>query len=800
MSEPITSFSFRLKRSFVRVVAWGVLCFERLWPLAQPFLLVAAVFMAFAWFGLFAALGRIPHFIIVAIFFALAVFSLIPLKCFCFPRRRDINRRIEKASGLSFSALEIQEDRLPPEGDDPVAQKIWHEHQVRMAQELGHLRTGLPAPDMPRHDPYALRFIVWLLLAVSAFVGFSTSGGQLRDAFDFSAPVDSSLMRVDAWVTPPVYTHEAPIYLNNRDSADEVVVTVPQGSIATLHIANGNGVKVKAVQVDGGSKTLAAEKQDNSDSTYTLQLDKDVALVFSVRGKRKIWNFTVTPDMPPHIALVDEPGRILNGSIELKYKIDDDYGAVKGWAEITAPKKNHGHALYDAPEIILQLPTGGKGEARTVQELASHPWAGSEVTLTLFAEDGAGHVTHSEARTITLPQKIFGNPLARAVAEQRRIFVQNVFQRDRVLDMLSALLVRPDDTIQNATHVIALRSVWTRLSYAVNDDMFRNVADYMWQVAAGVEGSGIDQARMRLKQAQAALRDALRNGASPEEIERLMKKLRSVMDDYMAALAQAGDESEIEKALSQKAEVLGEDELAQKLKQLEDLAKTGDRAAAEQLLSELEQMMDNLQIKPGGSGMAGGKGQDGMRKTLDELSDLMRRQQDMLDKTYRLQKEMERSDEVPDQYHDQMDELQQEQQELQSQLHELQEDLKAQGIKPDGSLKDAERKMGEAGKGLRDGNGDKAMRDQTEALDSLRNGAQKLMQAIQEAMKQGEGKEQSKDPLGRTIGEPGKTGALPNETDIQRARRILDEIRKKLGEALTPEFDKQYLERLLKFD
>jgi hypothetical protein len=41
---------------------------------------------------------------------------------------------------------------------------------------------------------------------------------------------------------------------------------------------------------------------------------------------------------------------------------------------------------------------------------------------------------------------------------------------------------------------------------------------------------------------------------------------------------------------------------------------------------------------------------------------------------------------------------------------------------------------------------------------------------------------------------------IPGEIDIQRAREILDEIRRKLGNALTPQMEKEYLQRLLQFD
>ncbi|MCB8828329.1 DUF4175 domain-containing protein [Escherichia coli] len=41
---------------------------------------------------------------------------------------------------------------------------------------------------------------------------------------------------------------------------------------------------------------------------------------------------------------------------------------------------------------------------------------------------------------------------------------------------------------------------------------------------------------------------------------------------------------------------------------------------------------------------------------------------------------------------------------------------------------------------------------------------------------------------------------LPGQADIQRARQILDAIRERLGNALSPQMEKDYLERLLKFN
>ena len=94
-----------------------------------------------------------------------------------------------------------------------------------------------------------------------------------------------------------------------------------------------------------------------------------------------------------------------------------------------------------------------------------------------------------------------------------------------------------------------------------------------------------------------------------------------------------------------------------------------------------------------------------------------------------------------------------------------------------------------------------------------RKGAQGLAQSMQQQMGQGPGPgqpgrngparaQQETDPLGRPL--RGRdygddvTVKVPGEIDVQRARRILEELRKRLGEATRPQIELDYIERLLK--
>jgi hypothetical protein len=121
--------------------------------------------------------------------------------------------------------------------------------------------------------------------------------------------------------------------------------------------------------------------------------------------------------------------------------------------------------------------------------------------------------------------------------------------------------------------------------------------------------------------------------------------------------------------------------------------------------------------------------------------------------------------------------------------------------------------MGRAEGQLGEGDGDSAVGSQGRALEALRRGAQGMAQAMQQGQGQGPGPGQpgrfgrqragqETDPLGRPLrgrdyGDD-STVKVPGEIDVQRARRILEELRRRFGETFRPQLELDYIERLLK--
>ncbi len=555
------------------------------------------------------------------------------------------------------------------------------------------------------------------------------------------------------------------------------------------------------------------------------------------------WAFAVIPDKPPQIRFVGEPKRAANGAFELSYQIDDDYGAASAKAvfALADPQSPNAHPLYGPPEMPLSLPRrGGKANAaKTTKDLTEHVWAGESIKLTLVATDDAGHVATSETKTLVLPERPFSNPLARAVIEQRRMLALDANAKSRVLDLMDAITLRPEDTFDNMTHYLAIMSARSRLKMAESDDQLRGEVSYLWEIALGIEDGNLSAAEKRLRQAQQALQDAIKNGASDAEIDKAMKELREAMNQFLQEFAQRAQQNPNAPQMQQNGQELRQSDLDRMMDQIENLAKSGDRDKAQELLSQLQDMMNNLQA---GRQQPGGQQDSEMRQQMDKLGEIMRRQQEMMNDTFRMdqmQRGQNRDEQfgqdseqgpmgeqgqpspgddrdplgrpkpmTPQEFADALKQLQEGQGQLQSDLEQLKKGLEGMGLEPSEGFGEAGKSMGNAEQALGEGEGDQAVGHQGRALEALRKGAKDMMKQLQ-AMQgdqggSGEGGRQQdadRDPLGRpraTQGPDfGNSVKVPDEIDVQRARQILEAIRKRLGNALSPDIERSYLERLL---
>ena len=155
----------------------------------------------------------------------------------------------------------------------------------------------------------------------------------------------------------------------------------------------------------------------------------------------------------------------------------------------------------------------------------------------------------------------------------------------------------------------------------------------LWDMAVTLEDGNMSDAEQALRAAQEALRQALERGASEEEIKKLMDQLRAAVDRFMQALAEQMRAIRISaRPLDPNARQLTPQDLKSMLDKMEQAAREGSRDAARKMLDELAQMLNNLQMaRPG---QQGDDDDDEMNQALDQLGDMIRRQQQLRDRTF----------------------------------------------------------------------------------------------------------------------------------------------------------------------
>jgi uncharacterized protein (TIGR02302 family) len=441
-----------------------------------------------------------------------------------------------------------------------------------------------------------------------------------------------------------------------------------------------------------------------------------------------------------------------------------------------------------------------------------------------------------------LPERLFTKPLARALIEQRRILALDANQNGQVYTALDALMIAPELFMPETGQYLGVYSVARQLEAARTDDAMREVVASLWALAVTIEDGDITDVDKALRAAQDALKQALDRGASDEEIKKLTQDLRAALDNFLRQLAeqQRNDQQALARPLDPNTKMMRQQDLNNMIERMERLSRSGDKDAAKQLLEQLQQMLENLQMaQPGQSG-------DGdMEQALNELGDMIRKQQQLRDKTFKQGQDSRRDHARGKPGEQGMGDLQQDQQGLRDRLKKLQQELakrgmgqqqgqqgqrgdkgqkgqdgdpqqgqgSQQGDSQDG-LGEADGAMDDAGSKLGEGNADGAVDSQGQALEALRKGAQKLAEGMQQGDGDGQGDSpgdragrqqnggNTKDPAGRPLHgrEFGDdlTVKIPGEIDVQRVRRILEELRRRLADPQRPQIELDYIERLLK--
>ncbi|MCB5177693.1 TIGR02302 family protein [Microvirga lenta] len=855
MSEGPNPVSTRseLDKRFARLVGrarWS-LWWEQAWPRIWLPLAIVGLFLTLSWFGLWLDASPFWRSVGLSAFALAFLVSLWPLLRLRWPSRTSALDRLDRDTGLKHGPARVLDDNLALGSGDLGTRALWALHRKRAEETVSRMRVAPPSPDMPRHDRYALRAAGLLALVASAFVAGPEIGSRLSAAFDWrrleaSAPA----FRIDGWIDPPLYTRMPPLMI---DLARGQSLRAPINSTVVVRIAGEGNAEIKAGRGLAPLPAKDTQRVDLREERFTLQGSGELSISTGF-AQNVTLSIEAIPDNPPAIAFATPPEVNARGTFTLSYKGKDDYGIASIEGVVEKAQGGKGRSLVEAPQLTLAVPSHDENapETRSPVDLTEHPWAGAKVTIKLRVKDEAGQQGESAAIEFTLPQRPFTNPLAKALVEQRRNLVLDPDDRKRVQIALDALLIAPEEFTPQWGVFMGLRMGSDRLRRAKTDQDLLDVADWLWAMALQIEDGGLSDAERELRAAQERLKEAMDRGAPNEEIKRLTDELRQAMDKFLREFAQRMQQNQQNQnqAENQRApdRVISQEDLNRMLQQMEEAMRRGDMAEAQRLLDQLRNILENLQTAQPNSRMSDPLSQE-MNQAMRDLEDMAREQQNLRDETFRQgqQQRMQQGDRNRQGQQGQRQQgqrqqgqrqqgqqgqngegeqqdgsgLQERQEALRQRLEELQRRMQGMGMQGEQGLGEAEQNMREAEGALGEGQDGPAVDAQGRALENLRRGMQGMAQQMQQ-MQQGDGNQQAGDqpgqgdPQGRgqasqqdndPLGRPTRNRDFSDgrvhvpeagESAAQRAQRILEELRRKLGDPTRPQEELDYFDRLLR--
>jgi uncharacterized protein (TIGR02302 family) len=812
--------------------ARAALWWERAWPALWPSVGVLGAYSTLALVGFFESWDLLPAWAALLTTFSAAGYLALRNRVWlAMPSHEEGLRRLEEMNHLPHRPLSTYEDQ-PASGTGSDA--LWAAHRQWLKDRIKALRAKWPSPGLAAHDPYALRGALVVCLVAAFAIAGPLSGSRLAQGFFPGFTSAGSLGQVDTWITPPDYTGRAPLFLN-QTAGD--TTSVPEGSEITAHVFGGS-----RPQISLGAASLAIKATtDKGEIAYETSAIAETDTILSItQGGRDqgTWPLTVTPDEAPLVTLV-EASATRRQTLKLIYEVADDYGVTDLTMDLdldpifvledkwifqlgdeTFQREGFSPLIdgFVAEQVMtavdLPLPGIRPTEATNTayKDLLSHPWAGLPIQLTLKAKDDAGQEGASRTLTMTLPARQFTKPLAAAIVEQRQRLAMSPRNRGSVAGFLNAFTVNAETHIDDSSVYLGLRAAYWRLVNARRPGDLTGVSKLLWDLALHIEDGDLSLAERELRAAREALAQALAENASPGEIEQLMQDLKSALARYLDELSENAI-AEIDPSLQPPGDnqMLERSDLEKMLDAIGDLAKTGARDQAQELLSQLDEILENLNTDQPEEPT---EGETALAEAIGEMGDIIDQQRSLMDETFQHgQGATAGSDGGETGTQGQSggpptDELAEQQEGLRQRLEDLMGQLAENGQPVPGDLEQAARSMQRAEDRLSQGRPDTATGSQGQAIDQLRSGAQALADAMLEGM--GSGGQQSgvnaggdqTDPLGRPLTSNGTSNSdsveLPDELDLQRARQILEELRKRAADLDRPEQELEYLERLLK--
>ena len=776
----------------IYILSYLTLLWERAWNRFWRAVSVVLFFAALALFNLPLFQDNTWHLLTLAVFaVVLAVALLWPTPHrFSSPTRDDVERHIEQASGLEHRPLQTLRDDAADGSRD-----LWHQHKQNAALALQKLKIYKPHTDTARRDRWGLRYIALAFLVIGLAVAQRDAGARLSQALtpDYSALVSKQTIALDLWITPPEYTHEATIFLATSKQGlvtHDGPIEVPAGSLVKLRLS---GTRF-APSVSYAGKTY--DVTEAAPHNYTLEMPLEESGTFKVGSwinRLGQWPLTVLPDTPPQVSISKIEGTS-HGTVKITYKANDDHGVTKLTGIVAVDGKS---AIFDMP------PTTSPDDTTYTADLAANPAAGQHASMWLEAADAVGHKTDSAPVSFVLPERHFTDPLAQRIIAERKILLAANMSPDRhsVAEHLAEVANNTGLYKGNMIIFMALNSAIRRLLVDKTDAATGSVAALLWDVAVRLEDSGLSLAQRNLSDSLQKLSQMLGDKSmSREQLQEQLDEVKKKMQEYVQALALQLQQKLLQ---GQKNPTLSPElarqfmknmDLSKMLDQMRALNQANSREDLQKLAASLKDSLDNLDMDKFKQMQ---EKQMQMMQGLQNVEDIIHRQQALFDKTNKTVDAEEISSLAP------------EQDAIRAELATDLQKIASLGLQTPDNFAKADQAMQASSGWLGKGSAKSSLPEQKTALDELQKGLDSTMKKLAESMSQsllslgsmGEGDDgfgEGYDPLGRPNGKAaGEDIKLPSEDEHRRVQEIIDELRHRSNETTRPKVERDYIDRLL---
>lgn len=843
-------FTERVSLHFWRPLFW-ILFFFGLWMTALP--------------ALFGGTGQT---ISTLVFFGGFFYFLHKdILTFRLPDSTALDQRIEARNNLLRGHISALEDKIS-NPKKSLTRVLWGHFEQQILSTFTKLRSPHPRALLSKRDPYALRF-----LAVLMFItGLSVSGSQWSEritdgllAVSPSFSVNKS-SAVSLWITPPEYTNMAQIYLKGGEEFKEPI-PIPQGSVLKLSMKSNLGFLFPPVFQNGN---IRISPEYMGDGIYGLETPVHEGATLAIRHlfyASAMWKYNFIPDLPPEIGFATQKDKESEKTHEEKPKekkekyeivsenqlrfplwLKDDYGV-----ESLSMHMNLDDVVMDKPlgkdfsdNRLIMSPPATEFKIDPSYDLSWHTWAGLPVVITFEAKDHIGQITASERLSLVLPERKFEHPVAKSLIKVRKSLAWNYKEDFSALaGDLESLLRASDFMNQDDVLYLAIKVAAARLQL-VNDKpqeertlAAQDIIKLLWMAAISVEDGDLALAMLELKEAQKNLETAMANPKTTDaEIARLMDELQEKMNNAFAEM-----QKEMQKRMANGEQipqipddmmnnVISPDAMAKMMEQLQSAIKSGDKAGAQEMLSQIQRMMDMMDSST--MTMQLPSDMQMMQDGVNELEELIKKQQALLEQTSEQAEHAEMNTPAPaiapdletlkDMGMENMPPPPQpnsnsmtsaseshkaEQQALRYILGQLMMDAGEKLDEIPKNMGQAEQSMRGSEEALGEEDFHSSIPHQEETIKHLKEAQKDLSKQLSARMQMmvgmGLSGGQKYDPLGRPYGEDQQNGQahgsdvkIPDESRRKRVEEILDLLRRRSGEFDRPDDELEYFRRLLR--